>query len=514
MKQKFLKIILYLLLAFFIIVFVKNAWMGDDAFITMRTVDNFVNGYGLRFNIAERVQSFTHPLWMMLISFFYFTTREPYYTVLAISMVLSIYVMYRFLFETSKNRYSLFLGFTILLASKAFIDYTSSGLENPLTYLFIILFCAEYFKDDKRSGSFFWLSFIAGLAMLNRLDTILLFFPALLYRFFKGENIGRKFIYGFIAILPLIFWEIFSLLYYGFPFPNTYYAKMAGTVIPLYEYLLRGVIYFWDSLTMDPITLISIALIAGMAFYEKRWKAIILILGAILYLLYVLKAGGDFMSGRFFSAPLFLCVLTFVRYFKLKKERASIFIILIALYSIVSPYSPIFSGSDYRLDRVIIWEKLDDEKGILDERAYYPGTGLLRILQGEELENYGLVERAKNYSKDDDSTRLFTVISGMQAYYAPRTIHFVDYVGLTDALVSRMSPVNPHDWRIGHIEKDFPEGYFQTLAFDENVIADEGISQFYEKMSLIVREDIFASGRIKEIFKVNTGQYDYLIGDN
>ncbi len=31
----------------------KLAWVCDDAFITFRTIDNFVNEYGLRWNIAD-----------------------------------------------------------------------------------------------------------------------------------------------------------------------------------------------------------------------------------------------------------------------------------------------------------------------------------------------------------------------------------------------------------------------------------------------------------------------------
>ena len=61
-----------------------SAWIQDDAFITLRTVDNFVEGYGLRWNPAERVQSYTHPLWMFLLSGLYFFTREAYFTTLAL----------------------------------------------------------------------------------------------------------------------------------------------------------------------------------------------------------------------------------------------------------------------------------------------------------------------------------------------------------------------------------------------------------------------------------------------
>ena len=49
-------------LAAYAILLVRTAWMCDDAFITLRTVDNFVQGYGLVWNVGERVQVYTHPL--------------------------------------------------------------------------------------------------------------------------------------------------------------------------------------------------------------------------------------------------------------------------------------------------------------------------------------------------------------------------------------------------------------------------------------------------------------------
>src|SRR5712692_3374466 len=62
-------------LTFYLCVIVKDAWFNDDSYITFRTVDNFVNGYGLTWNIDERVQVYTHPLWMFLLSMVYFCLR-------------------------------------------------------------------------------------------------------------------------------------------------------------------------------------------------------------------------------------------------------------------------------------------------------------------------------------------------------------------------------------------------------------------------------------------------------
>ena len=45
-----------LIFLYLIVVFI-TAWLSDDAYITFRTIDNFIDGYGLTWNIGERVQA-------------------------------------------------------------------------------------------------------------------------------------------------------------------------------------------------------------------------------------------------------------------------------------------------------------------------------------------------------------------------------------------------------------------------------------------------------------------------
>jgi hypothetical protein len=66
-----------------------NAWVVDDAYITMRTVDNWVHGFGLTWNTSERVQAYTHPLWMLVLSALYFVTRESFFTIVAASFAIA-----------------------------------------------------------------------------------------------------------------------------------------------------------------------------------------------------------------------------------------------------------------------------------------------------------------------------------------------------------------------------------------------------------------------------------------
>jgi hypothetical protein len=74
------KDIFYFLLVFiaFNYLFFTNSYICDDSLITCRTADNFVNGYGLRWNVIERVQSFTNPPWLFLIIFFYYPLQKNF----------------------------------------------------------------------------------------------------------------------------------------------------------------------------------------------------------------------------------------------------------------------------------------------------------------------------------------------------------------------------------------------------------------------------------------------------
>jgi len=123
-------------------VFLANHWVGDDAYITLRTVDNFLHGYGLRWNIDERVQTYTHPLWMLLLLITSFITREYFLTTVMLGLTLSVLAVVILGTRVSKTRPGACVAVVALSLSRAFGDYSSSGLENPLTHLLLALFLA------------------------------------------------------------------------------------------------------------------------------------------------------------------------------------------------------------------------------------------------------------------------------------------------------------------------------------------------------------------------------------
>jgi arabinofuranosyltransferase len=291
------------LLGAYIILLVRTAWMCDDAFITLRTVDNFVQGYGLVWNIGERVQAYTHPLWMFLLSAFYAFTREPYFTTLAISMALSLATVVLLLWTGRHHLFTLLLIGIISIGSKAFADYSTLGLENPLAHLLLVAFFVLCLRQPPHPRYAFPLGALAGLIMLNRLDHGVLVIPALLA---AAIQLPRRAAVTLLAAAgaPVAGWLLFSLVYYGFPFPNTFYAKQT-LGIPRIEYLQRGVSYVADTAVVDGVTLLGITFAVGWAVWRRSVLTLLsAAAGILLYVLYVVWIVGDFMGGRMFSAPL------------------------------------------------------------------------------------------------------------------------------------------------------------------------------------------------------------------
>ena len=137
-----------LVMAVFLFALVQSAWLCDDAFISFRTADNFVHGYGLTWNVQERVQTYTNPLWLFLFSAVYFVTREPFYTGIFLSLAVSAAAVGLFAGKIARSGAAAALGVLALSCSTAFVDYSTSGLENPLTHLILALFLWLYLRQE------------------------------------------------------------------------------------------------------------------------------------------------------------------------------------------------------------------------------------------------------------------------------------------------------------------------------------------------------------------------------
>ncbi len=506
---------LLILFALFSAVIIKNAWLSDDAFITFRVVDNLVSGYGPVWNVAERGQAFTHPLWLLLLGLGYGVTGEIYYTSLALSLVLALVAAILLTGRLAISLTNALLCLLVLTLSKAFVDYSTSGLENSLTHLLLVLYAVLYFKGRPGLRWLLGLTVVAALGAVNRMDTLLLFAPVLLFAIYKVRQWRALFVVA-AGFVPFWLWEGFALLYYGFPLPNTAYAKL-NTEIPHLELAQQGIFYLLNTLSVDPLTLITIGMAVALSIttiYTQRLPTphspitnhpipnLPIAIGILLYLLYIIRIGGDFMTGRFLSAPLVCAVIILARQPlpPLGEMATLVIFLLVTGIGLLNPtQSPLLSNATYN-------EGAIDNKGIADERGhYFQRYGLLAANRLNRLIEQGRVQGTRD-------PEIYTHCGiGLRGFSASPYTHIIDFCGLADPLLARLPTSHDPDFRIGHPIRALPDGYLATLRTGQNTLADAKLATYYEKLRLITRGELWSVARWREIWKFNTGQYEHLI---
>ena len=511
---------------------IQTAWVSDDAYITLRSMENFIHGYGPIFNLGERVQVFTHPLWFlgqsMANGIFNAWAHNPlgdgqsYFLNVFMSITLSILAMAGLIFCVAKTNWGTILASASLILSKAYLDYSTSGLENPLTHLILVAFIWLLLSSDElKPNRILFLAFVASLGALDRLDTVLFYLPALTFLIWRSKHKSYSLLLIGLGFLPIVTWEIFSIFYYGFPFPNTAYAKI-NTGISALSLISQGFFYFWNSLRLDPITLV---MIFGMMIYSWWQKEIALRLlagGILLYLLYTISIGGDFMTGRYFSAPVLVSAAILVRIdfdaidIKAISSRIGVpaFHLLLTSLVLVLGILPFFliperaasfGIGDEGGHRVYV-----DAHDISDERRVYAGMNLIRRLRTGPLVSEFAREK---WVYDPETPRVVKLVGplGFRGYILGPNAHVIDMNSLADPLMPRMPLYQINEWRIGHFRHFIPKGYVDSLKSGENNIEDANIALYYDKLSFVVRGELWSWSRLVEIWYLNTGRYNHLL---
>ncbi len=491
-KSVYLKLIITtILVSLFLYTVIISAWISDDSLITLTQIVNLHHGDGLVFNFGERVQAFTHPTWFLLLSILTYITGDYYYTILAVSIILSlsavlllIYYSYR---EGSLD--SAIFTITLLLFSKAFIDYSTSGLENPLSYFLFAGILYIIFSYEILSQKQLYLIYLLfSLLFLNRMDYALILAPIVLVLLFKYKSLNLKPM--LLSISIVVAWFIFALFYFGHIFPNTYYAKLKAGY-PIEEFLERGLNYFEYQFDSDPITLIIIIFGVFAGLYRKGFARAVAI-GLVIYLLYILKIGGDFMQGRFFAVPVIVSAFLIINFLATIKDYRWIYILLIPIiYFGSSESSPLFVGKDYNNQGAY--------KGIADERGFY-------------FQMYGLIAPHREWPKIAKLDKKPTIAKsacgglGAEALSSRDKVFYIDICALTDPLLSQLPAIKKSNWRIGHEERKVPTDYSYTVLNDISLY-DNSLNRLYRDIKSVSHGDLWSFDRLKAIYRINRKDY-------
>ncbi len=511
-KYKFISVLV------FVLIITGLAWQSDDAYHAYVMAKNLVLGNGFVYNVGERASASSCPLFTLVIACGYFVFRNMFLCSLLICIIFSTAAYVIVVNNFCHTRRHVFIAFFTLVGSLCFISYTTSGLENCMLYFLTALFLKIFFKDRLYDAKrMFLLAILISLIAMTRMDAVLMFIPMILYVFLaKRDRVSfpKAVLIGIAGLLPFIGWELFSIIYYGFPFPNTAYVKL-GTDIPQREYFARGIQYLLTSLSFDPILIVVPLIAVFLVLRIKKSKYMLAILGVILYVCYVCYIGGDFMVGRHYTVLFLMSLICLLKYMEDEEESGVIRKRFEKRYIILVSAAIVFSYSAKPVTNQYLFGY--GASPIADERAgYFEFTSLYNNAVSYLKSGNMVIRNAWN----EDGIRelrdkgfesgILIMVPGISIYYNS-DIYLNDLYALGDPFLSKLPAVREDNWRIGHMWREAPVGYDETVIRDENLIENESLKKYYDVIKLITRAPLWDRDRLKAVIDINLGKYDYLI---
>jgi hypothetical protein len=289
--------------------FASGLWGHDDAYISYRYARNLVDGHGLVFNPGERVEGYSNFLYTCLIALGLLIVPSDfvYFWSLAINVLFIVAALLVYHAWAHKRLGALRGALaTLLFASCPLVwDYTASGLETALVVLLQVVVWATVWRaawDDGRGTGV--LCAASVLLVLTRADGFITPLIAATYLAFVGRWRAAACCLGVTAGITAAH-VVGRWAYYGYPLPNTYYAKVSGA-------LSARMVYAWEQFKTIGIDqgFLPYAVVAPGACVGACWARLargtplrkgvpweaVLAFGWLCYWFYV---GGDILGMRF-----------------------------------------------------------------------------------------------------------------------------------------------------------------------------------------------------------------------
>jgi arabinofuranosyltransferase len=457
-----------------------HRWNADDAFIIFRVVDQLVHGNGPVYNVGERVEAYTSPLWTALLSAGALVVGASHVEWIAVGLGLALSVAGLGLATVAalvlnggpRRRDALLLplgALTFAVLPPAW-EFATSGLETGLTtgwlgatYLATVLVVrsdAWPLRRVSRERGADAAAVLAGLGPLVRPD--LAIFSVALLGLIVGlaPPVTRRAVIRRLALaaaLPVLY-ELFRMAYFAALVPNTALTKEAGG-----SDWERGISYLWNTLTpyvllapLVALSVCSLAIAARDARSGRRDLALLRgvpVVAGVLSMLYVVRLGGDFMHARMLLPGIF-AILMPVAVVPVRRGAAELgWVGGLAAWAAVC-------GLGLRPPPKTSFRVLDERQFYLDfsgmrhpvtlydyRNAFWSTIGAdvrLRSARGERAVTFagpGNLGAIGDLPLAPGAPRRFIAASGnigMFGYAAGRDVFVVDDRGLTDPVASRL----------------------------------------------------------------------------
>ena len=277
----------------------QRRWTTDDGFINLRIVRMLLEGHGPVFNAGERVEAYTSPLWVAVLTAgdVLLPLRLELVAVVC-SLALAGTGMALLCAGSARLVGSgavVPFGALVLLALPPVWDFSTSGLEFGLTFAWLgaVLWVLSRWAGGERIA---WPhAVVLGLGPLVRPDAALYSLAALAV----VVAVDRRWRLLAVALALPVAYQLFRMAWFGALVPNTALAKAAD--VPHWR---EGGAYVWNLVRpyalWGPLAVVAAVGIAVLRSTSRRHvlAAVALPIAAVVHAAYIVRAGGDYQHGR------------------------------------------------------------------------------------------------------------------------------------------------------------------------------------------------------------------------
>jgi hypothetical protein len=291
-------------------------FVNDDAFISFRYAANLVRGLGLVYNPGERVEGFTNFLWTILVAGGMRMGWDPVafstgLGIIAYAASIALLVWFSHRRSAPATLWIPVAGILMILHHEAAV-YATGGLETMFV-TFLVTLALVLLASDETPRTLLLAGTAMVLAMMSRPDAVIFLGASSLFLAAASKERVRSLVLFLLptTLLFVPYWA-WRYSYYGFFFPNAFYAK--SIALPYYS---QGWTYtelffgsYWVFLLLIPAGA-AVALLAVRRGGTQSARELLAPGGgartaalALLFVLaqtaFIIRIGGDFMFGRFF----------------------------------------------------------------------------------------------------------------------------------------------------------------------------------------------------------------------
>ncbi len=443
--------------------------LAEDAYITFRYARNLVEGFGLTWNPGQPpVEGYTSLLWVLLSALAMKVGLDMPRVAQVVGLAAgaaTIVLAYRVGRRLAGWSAEFALVPPLMLAvAGPFAAWATSGMEMvpfaALVLASVALFAAYWRSGERRTLVAAALTLL--VATLVRPEGLLVFgtFLAIAVLAAQGDtrrHAGTLLVAGAAYAVPLVGYVVWRLAYYGYPLPNSFYAKTGGGlwqvlrggllaagffvqfVAPLVPW---GLLALWEGQANQPS-------LPGLRRATEAVRAHALVVTCVAVFLvhaaYVVAVGGDYMAmHRFFVpvlAPLYIgaaALLASLRPAIVSRSKRWAFAAVVG----VAAGATAFHSTP------------------VDERFFARPSQQHGNYRGVQVERWSvarltLIGRFFNRYRKAATDSVATDAIGAIGYYADMTVY--DYLGLADTHIAHL-PVarNQEKGMPGHQKADFP----------------------------------------------------------